>query len=131
MSLSQEQALSILRKHAEGNQKQFVYGAWFVLCFVAMFALIGLIDAMPMWQAGLSCGVLGLVALGLWLRGTGRLGTNVPEDLHTRQVPTSHQGVAQDEEAVKIVVTRTAEQEAEAVVAAQEIVALNGVTAIP
>jgi hypothetical protein len=81
MSLSQEQALAILRTHAEGNQKQFVYGAWILLGFVAMFALIGLIDAMPMWQAGLSCGVLGLVALGLWLRGTGRLGTNVQAEL--------------------------------------------------
>ena len=75
--MTHSEACEILRKQAVIHQGKFIQGVWLILFFVFAIALVGITDGMPLWEAGLACGVLGLLAGGLWLRGTGRWGVDV------------------------------------------------------
>jgi hypothetical protein len=81
MAMTSTDACEVLRTQARLHHKKFFHMAGVALFFLSLFGLVGLLDGMPLWQAGLACAVLGLIALLLCLRGLGRLGTDVRVEL--------------------------------------------------
>lgn len=75
------EACEVLRQQVGANLRQYVQASWLALGFAAVIGLVAWGGAMPMTEALIAWGVLGTLALGLWMRGTGRLGADPRTEL--------------------------------------------------